>query len=220
MGALNSSLKKQKKTPTFCLETHTCRLLDALQQVFGGDEEVQQALQCITVVTFLNGAKQLAEDNGRRGLKGWEEGREGTLDRWVQRFWVLRDKKRDWVSLGIICGIVGIPKVTKYLKKKQQKETADILKECDLFFQNKVSSVQWSPNHRSKDCGEIMRYCVSEQKNKAVRSKHSFKMRIALIFQLHEGRGINLPLFFLRKITVALAIMCLNRISSIMVKDV
>lgn len=77
-----------------CIDTHTSSLLDTLQQVFGGDEEVQQALQCITVVTFLDGAKKLAEDNGRRGLEGREKGREGTLDGGVQRFWVLEDKKK------------------------------------------------------------------------------------------------------------------------------
>lgn len=58
----------------------TSSLLDTLQQVFGGDEEVQETLQCITVVTFLNGAKQLAEDDRCGGLKRWEESREGTLD--------------------------------------------------------------------------------------------------------------------------------------------
>ena len=76
------------------IDTHTSSLLDTLQHVFGGDEEVQEALQCITVVTFLNGAKQLAEDDGCRGLKRWEESREGTLDGRVQRFWVLEDKKK------------------------------------------------------------------------------------------------------------------------------
>lgn len=62
-------------------DTHTSCLLDTLQQVFGGDEEIQQALQCITVVTLLNGAKQLAEDYRCSCLKRREEGREGTLNR-------------------------------------------------------------------------------------------------------------------------------------------
>lgn len=65
---LYKAAKKQKKGH----ETHTCRLLDALQQVFGRNKEVEKALQRITVVTFLDGAKQLAEDDGCRGLKGWE----------------------------------------------------------------------------------------------------------------------------------------------------
>lgn len=79
-----------------CVDTHTCCLLNTLQQVFGGDEEVQQALQCITAVTFLNGAKQLAEDDRRCGFERREEGRECTLDGRVQRFWVLEDRRRLW----------------------------------------------------------------------------------------------------------------------------
>lgn len=75
-------------------KTHTCRLLDALQQVFGWNEKVEEALQRIAVVTFLDGAKQLAEDDGRRGLKGWEEGREGALDGCVQGFRVLQHKEK------------------------------------------------------------------------------------------------------------------------------
>lgn len=76
------------------IPTHTCSLLDALQQVFGGNEEVQQALQSIAVISFINGAKQLAEHDGRRCLKRWEEGREGALDRQVQGFWILEYEKR------------------------------------------------------------------------------------------------------------------------------
>lgn len=83
------SCKKQNKGH----ETHTCRLLDALQQVFGRNKEVEKALQRIAVVTFLDGAKQLAKDDGRRGLKGWKEGREGALDGHVQRFRVLRHEE-------------------------------------------------------------------------------------------------------------------------------
>lgn len=75
-------------------KTHTCRLLDALQQVFGWDKEVEKALERIAVVTFFNGAKQLAEDDGCRGLEGREEGREGTLDGCVQRLRVLRHEEK------------------------------------------------------------------------------------------------------------------------------
>jgi len=76
------------------LNTHTCCLLHALQQVFGGDEEVQQTLQRVAAVTLLNGAKQLAENDGRRGLERREEGREGALDGRVQGLRVLEDEKR------------------------------------------------------------------------------------------------------------------------------
>lgn len=61
--------------------------------MFGRDEEVEKALQSIAVVTLLNGAKELAEDDGRRGLKGREEGREGALDGRVQRFRVLQHEE-------------------------------------------------------------------------------------------------------------------------------
>lgn len=84
---------KAAKNKTTGHKTHTCRLLDALQQVFGRNKEVEKALQRIAVVTFLDGAKQLAEDDGRRGLKGWEEGREGALDGRVQRFRVLQHEE-------------------------------------------------------------------------------------------------------------------------------
>ena len=71
------------------VSTHTRRLLHALKEVFGWDQKVQQALQCISLVTLLDGAKQLAEDSGCCGLKGWEKGRQGTLDGGFQGFWVL-----------------------------------------------------------------------------------------------------------------------------------
>lgn len=73
--------------------THTCSLLHTLQQVFGGDEEVQHTVESVTLVTFLNGAKQLAEDGGSGGLERWEQGRQRALDGRVQGFWVLEDKK-------------------------------------------------------------------------------------------------------------------------------
>lgn len=86
-----SITKPKNKTKGF--KTHTCRLLDALQQVFGRNKEVEKALQSIAVVPLLNRAKQLAEDDGSRGLKGREEGREGALDGRVQRFRVLQHKE-------------------------------------------------------------------------------------------------------------------------------
>lgn len=73
--------------------------MDALQQVFGRNEEVEETVQRIAVVTFLDGAKQLAEDDGRRGLEGWEEGREGALDGRVQRFRVLQHEETERPSL-------------------------------------------------------------------------------------------------------------------------
>lgn len=78
-------------------DTHACCLLYTLQQVFGGDEEVQQTLQCIAFITFLNGTKQLAQDYRCCGFKWWKKSREGTLDGRIQRFWVLEDKQR-WRS--------------------------------------------------------------------------------------------------------------------------
>lgn len=63
-----------------CPDTHACGLLDALQQVFGGDEEVQQTLQSITRITLLNEPKQLTEDGGSCYLERWEKGGEGTLN--------------------------------------------------------------------------------------------------------------------------------------------
>jgi hypothetical protein len=48
--------------------------LHALKDVLGRDQEVQQALQGVAVVTLLDGAEELAEDDGRGGLEGREEG--------------------------------------------------------------------------------------------------------------------------------------------------
>lgn len=77
-----------------CADTHACGLLDALQQVFGGDEEVQQTLQCIAGITLLNEPKQLTEDGGCRYLKGREEGGEGTLNGRVEGLRILEDKEK------------------------------------------------------------------------------------------------------------------------------
>lgn len=65
--------------------------------MFGGDEEVQQTLQRIAAITFLNEPKQLTEDGGSRHLERWEEGGESALDGRVQRLWVLgkRGRERD-----------------------------------------------------------------------------------------------------------------------------
>lgn len=63
-----------------CADTHACGLLDALQQVFGGDEEVQQTLQRVAEVTLLNEPKQLTEDDGSCYLEWREKGGEGTLN--------------------------------------------------------------------------------------------------------------------------------------------
>lgn len=71
------------------LHTHTCSLLDTLQQMFGRNQEVQQALQGIAMVAFLYGPKELADDDGCSDLKRREEGRQGSLDGQVQRFWIL-----------------------------------------------------------------------------------------------------------------------------------
>ena len=61
-------------------KTHTCCLLHALEDMLRRDQEVQQALQRIAMVTLLDGAEELAEDDGRGGLEGREEGRQGALD--------------------------------------------------------------------------------------------------------------------------------------------
>ena len=61
--------------------------------MFGGNEEVQQAVQCVAVVTLLDGTEQLAEDDGRRSLEGGEQSRQGALDGRVQRFWVLESRE-------------------------------------------------------------------------------------------------------------------------------
>lgn len=91
-------IKRVKTDASKYNDTHTCCLLYTLQQVFGGNEEVQQALQCITLITFLNGTKQLAKDYWCRGLKRWKDSRESTLDGRIQRFWVLEDEQR-WRSV-------------------------------------------------------------------------------------------------------------------------
>lgn len=75
-------------------DTHACRLLDALQQVFGGDEEVQQTLQRIAAIAFLNEPEQLTEDSGGRHFERREEGGEHALDGRVQRLWILEDKEK------------------------------------------------------------------------------------------------------------------------------
>lgn len=61
--------------------------------MFGGDEEVQQTLQRIATITFLNEPKQLTEDGGSRHLERWEEGGESALDGRVQRLRVLEEKE-------------------------------------------------------------------------------------------------------------------------------
>lgn len=78
-----------------CTDTHACGLLDALQQVLGRDEEVQQTLQRIAGITLLNEPKQLTEDGGSRYLEWWEKGGEGALNGRVQRLRILEDKEKE-----------------------------------------------------------------------------------------------------------------------------
>ena len=73
-------VKRGHFTSICITQTHTCRLLYTLKDVLGRDQEVQQALQGVAVVTLLDGAEELAEDDGRGGLEGREEGRQGALD--------------------------------------------------------------------------------------------------------------------------------------------
>lgn len=69
--------------------------MHALEDMFGWDKEVQQALQCISMVTFLNGAKELAENSRSGSLKRREKRRQGALNGPVQRGRVLRWRKRE-----------------------------------------------------------------------------------------------------------------------------
>lgn len=62
--------------------------------MFGWDKEVQQALQCISMVTFLNGAKELAENSRSGSLKWREKRRQGALNGPVQRGRVLIWRER------------------------------------------------------------------------------------------------------------------------------
>lgn len=105
--------------------------MNALQQVFGRNKEVEKALQSIAVVTFLYGAKQLAEDDGRRDLKGWEEGREGALDGRVQRFRVLQHEETKRPSLVFNLWL--------------QKRAHDNVQESGPFFLPKTGSKELKP---------------------------------------------------------------------------
>lgn len=179
---VDDQLCKAAKNKTTGHETHTCRLLDALQQVFGRNKEVEKALQRIAVVTFLDGAKQLAEDDGRRGLKGWEEGREGALDGRVQRFRVLQQG-------GDITGVTCVPLVAA-----KTSETQTTMFRNSLYFSLKLCPK--SSNRRNcKLRVEILlgahRHRVSrtEQRGLWCDPKHSFEMRITL--ETHTRDKIN-----------------------------
>lgn len=52
------------------LLTHTGSLLNTLKDVFGCNEEVQQTLECVSLVTFLYDLEELAQDGGGCGLEG------------------------------------------------------------------------------------------------------------------------------------------------------
>lgn len=99
--------------------------------MFGRNKEVEKALQSIAVVTFLYGAKQLAEDDGRRDLKGWEEGWEGALDGRVQRFRVLQHEETKRPSLVFNLWL--------------QKQAHDNIQESYPFFLTKTGSKELKP---------------------------------------------------------------------------
>lgn len=69
--------------------THTCVLLDALEKVFGGHQEVDEVAQAVSAVQRLHHVQDLAEYSGSRGLERWVEGRKCALDAAVQRFRIL-----------------------------------------------------------------------------------------------------------------------------------
>jgi hypothetical protein len=52
------------------LLTHTGSLLNTLKDVFSCNEEVQQTLECVSLVTFLYDLEELAQDSGGCGLEG------------------------------------------------------------------------------------------------------------------------------------------------------
>lgn len=69
--------------------THARVLLDALQDVLGWDQEVNEVAQAVPTVCLFHHVEDLAQNRGRRGLKGRVECRERALDTVIQGLGIL-----------------------------------------------------------------------------------------------------------------------------------
>ena len=74
--------------------THTGFLLDGLQNLLGGEQEVNEAAKAVSPVLPLHHAKELPQDSGSSGSEGAVQRRQGILDTVVQRLSVLGKFKK------------------------------------------------------------------------------------------------------------------------------
>lgn len=74
--------------------THAGVLLNALQDVLGRDQEVDEVAQAVAAVRPLHLVQHLAQHGGGGGLERREERRQGVLDAAIQGFRVLRGTQR------------------------------------------------------------------------------------------------------------------------------
>lgn len=75
--------------------TYTCVLLDALENVLGRNQEVDEVAQAVSTVRWLHHIQHLAQHSATSGLKWRVERRECALDAAVQRFRVLGTHAHD-----------------------------------------------------------------------------------------------------------------------------